>query len=128
MTWFSCSYSSFIPALCEVGEVYNSSVWGPTCDGLDCILRDTKLPELNEGDWVFFKDMGSYTVAAGSCFNGIPRPRVYYIAEVNPHPQVYDHSYEISAEDQFYSSMRSGHSVCSVIKPLPLNVPVKINI
>lgn len=62
---------------------YRSSIWGPTCDGLDRIIEETQLPELMEGDWIYFADMGSYTLAAGSTFNGIPRPRVYYIAGVN---------------------------------------------
>lgn len=62
---------------------FKSSIWGPTCDGLDKILEEVELPELEDGDWIYFKDMGSYTLAAGSCFNGIPKPRVYYIAEVN---------------------------------------------
>lgn len=101
------------------GMEYNCSIWGPTCDGLDCLLRDYKMPELYDGDWLFFKDMGSYTLAAGSCFNGIPRPRVYYVAEVRK-PQSLDQCTEISAEDQFKLQLRSGHSVCSVIKPLPL--------
>ena len=54
--------------------VYESSVWGPTCDGLDCILETTKLPELEVGDWMYFKDMGAYTMASASTFNGMPAP------------------------------------------------------
>lgn len=107
----------------RTGKLYKSSIWGPTCDGLDRIITDYQMPEMYEGDWIFFRDMGSYTVAAGSTFNGIPRPRVYYIAEVNWCDAINASdavSSEISAEDQFQLHMRSGHSVCSVIKPLPL--------
>lgn len=58
---------------------FTSSVWGPTCDGLDCILKETELPELDDGDWLIFKDMGAYTMAAASCFNGMPKPRSYNV-------------------------------------------------
>jgi len=54
-----------------------SSVWGPTCDGLDCVLESVELPDLNIGDWVVFPNMGAYTLAAGSTFNGMPRPSIY---------------------------------------------------
>jgi ornithine decarboxylase len=60
---------------------YSSSVWGPTCDGLDCILPSCLLPELYNGEWVLFKDMGAYTMCAASNFNGMPKPRCYYMAQ-----------------------------------------------
>lgn len=35
------------------------SVWGPTCDGIDCISKSCYLPEVLEaGDWLYFSDMG----------------------------------------------------------------------
>lgn len=35
------------------------SIWGPTCDGIDCITVSCKLPALlNVGDWLYFEDMG----------------------------------------------------------------------
>lgn len=57
---------------------FTSSIWGPTCDGLDCIMEECRLPELNIGDWIYFPDMGAYTMAAGSTFNGMPRPECHY--------------------------------------------------
>ena len=62
--------------------MYESSIWGPTCDGLDCILETTQLPELEVGDWIYFKDMGAYTMASASTFNGMPAPtRSYHCLE-----------------------------------------------
>ena len=58
--------------------LYESSVWGPTCDGLDCILEATQLPDLDVGDWMYFKDMGAYTMASSSTFNGMPGPTRSY--------------------------------------------------
>ena len=35
------------------------SIWGPTCDGIDCITSSCTLPEtLDVGDWLYFDDMG----------------------------------------------------------------------
>lgn len=56
-----------------------SSVWGPTCDGLDCIMEDCRLPEMQIGEWIYFEDMGAYTMCCASTFNGMPRPRVFYL-------------------------------------------------
>jgi len=57
---------------------YECSLWGPTCDSMDCISRKESLPELEVGDWLYFENMGAYTVAASSTFNGIPRPSLFY--------------------------------------------------
>ena len=54
------------------------SVWGPTCDGLDCVLPEVELPDLSIGAWLYFRNMGAYTLAAGSTFNGMPRPGVQH--------------------------------------------------
>ena len=59
-------------------DVYRCSIWGPTCDGLDMITEDRFLPEVNVGDWLYFEDMGAYTVAASSTFNGFQKPRSFY--------------------------------------------------
>merc|ERR1711915_362068 len=65
----------------DISSLYTSSVWGPTCDGLDCVLETVELPDLDIGDWVFFSNMGAYTSAAGSTFNGMPRPNTYHVVE-----------------------------------------------
>lgn len=59
--------------------VYPSSIWGPTCDGLDCILKDTSLPQLDVGQWLYFNNMGAYTSAASSHFNGFAPPEKLYL-------------------------------------------------
>ncbi|XP_078503930.1 ornithine decarboxylase [Lissotriton helveticus] len=58
---------------------FTSSIWGPTCDGLDRIVERFDLPELQVGDWMIFENMGAYTVAAASTFNGFQRPTLYYV-------------------------------------------------
>ncbi|XP_064364534.1 ornithine decarboxylase isoform X2 [Dromaius novaehollandiae] len=58
---------------------YSCSIWGPTCDGLDRIVERFNMPELQVGDWILFENMGAYTVAAASTFNGFQRPTIYYV-------------------------------------------------
>lgn len=60
---------------------YDSSVWGPTCDGLDCLNERILLPELNVGDWLVYKNMGAYTMCAASNFNGMPKPKLNYVVQ-----------------------------------------------
>ncbi|XP_063629479.1 ornithine decarboxylase 1-like [Cydia splendana] len=52
------------------------SIWGPTCDSLDCVLPSTRLPPLPVGSWLLFRDMGAYTMPVASPFNGFPLPKV----------------------------------------------------
>jgi len=55
--------------------------FGPTCDGFDMIIKEVDYPELQEGEWLVWRDMGAYTSAAGSRFNGFPLARTWYYAE-----------------------------------------------
>lgn len=34
---------------------------------------------MHVGDWMVFENMGAYTVAAASTFNGFQRPTIYYV-------------------------------------------------
>lgn len=65
---------------------YPSAVWGPTCDSLDLVQPNVQLPEMLEGQWMVFENMGAYTFAAGSEFNGFPRPTCCYIVSENDSP------------------------------------------
>ncbi|EDQ85923.1 uncharacterized protein MONBRDRAFT_28648 [Monosiga brevicollis MX1] len=65
-------------------KLHASSVWGPTCDSLDCIAREAQLPLLEVGDWLVYHDMGAYTACAASTFNGFVRPRCYYTFGADP--------------------------------------------
>lgn len=52
-------------------ETYTTTLFGPTCDGLDTVARDIMLPEMKNGDWIGFHDMGAYTIAGAADFNSI---------------------------------------------------------
>lgn len=59
-------------------EKFTSSIWGPTCDGLDCIQQSIQMPKLNIGDWMIWKNMGAYTISAAVQFNGLPFGKPLY--------------------------------------------------
>ncbi|HYX34742.1 MAG TPA: hypothetical protein VE954_16715 [Oligoflexus sp.] len=59
-------------------RLFPATFFGLTCDSMDVIVEDFELEELNVGQWVAFKDMGAYTAAAASTFNGMPKAMVYY--------------------------------------------------
>nr|1F3T_A Chain A, Ornithine Decarboxylase [Trypanosoma brucei]1F3T_B Chain B, Ornithine Decarboxylase [Trypanosoma brucei]1F3T_C Chain C, Ornithine Decarboxylase [Trypanosoma brucei]1F3T_D Chain D, Ornithine Decarboxylase [Trypanosoma brucei]1QU4_A Chain A, ORNITHINE DECARBOXYLASE [Trypanosoma brucei]1QU4_B Chain B, ORNITHINE DECARBOXYLASE [Trypanosoma brucei]1QU4_C Chain C, ORNITHINE DECARBOXYLASE [Trypanosoma brucei]1QU4_D Chain D, ORNITHINE DECARBOXYLASE [Trypanosoma brucei] len=65
-------------------KLYPSSVWGPTCDGLDQIVERYYLPEMQVGEWLLFEDMGAYTVVGTSSFNGFQSPTIYYVVSGLP--------------------------------------------
>ena len=46
--------------------LYKCSIWGPTCDSIDCVTPSALLPELDVGDWLVFENMGAYTLCAAS--------------------------------------------------------------
>ena len=55
-----------------------ATFFGPTCDSMDVIAKDTEMEELFVGDWLAFEQMGAYTNAAATTFNGMPKPNLFY--------------------------------------------------
>lgn len=55
------------------------SVFGPTCDALDTISLAEELPELNLGDYVYSRNIGAYSRASSTWFNGFPPAKVVHI-------------------------------------------------
>jgi len=83
---FNCVlYDHYVPEPClfaknESNEKFISSIWGPTCDGLDCIQTSIEIPKLNIDDWMYWKNMGAYTISGAVQFNGLPFGKpIYYM-------------------------------------------------
>ncbi|KAJ3012322.1 UNVERIFIED_CONTAM: Antizyme inhibitor 1 [Siphonaria sp. JEL0065] len=68
----------------EVAAEFPCSIWGPTCDSIDCITKEGSLPILNVGDWMYFDHMGAYTLAAASRFNGFKKTCIIYTNTYKP--------------------------------------------
>jgi ornithine decarboxylase len=55
------------------------AVFGQTCDGLDTISQSNPLPELEIDDLVFSADIGAYSNASATWFNGFPPAKVVHV-------------------------------------------------
>jgi hypothetical protein len=89
-------------------RLYKSSIWGPTCDGLDLVVKETYLPELPLNEFLVFKNMGAYTLSGAVAFNGIPLARCIYVVS-----QSWDTIKEAFTE---HSSMMDEQIVMSMLK------------
>jgi ornithine decarboxylase len=61
------------------GPTQICSVFGPTCDALDTISLAEQLPELELGDLVYSENIGAYSHASATYFNGFPPAKVVHI-------------------------------------------------
>ncbi|EWC44423.1 hypothetical protein DRE_06791 [Drechslerella stenobrocha 248] len=61
------------------GAMQECSVWGPTCDCGDVILKSAWLPrDIEVGDWFVFKGLGAYSVCMRNPFNGFSTDHKFY--------------------------------------------------
>lgn len=58
------------------GLTHISTLAGPTCDSHDIIDRAVELPELDINDIVYVPNIGAYSIASTTTFNGIPPAKV----------------------------------------------------
>lgn len=90
---FNCIlYDHYTPipeAIVQTENTYATTLYGPTCDGLDKILSHPAFPELSLHDWVLFRKMGAYTLAGACNFNGIPflNAHIVYLLEQGNRPK-----------------------------------------
>ena len=50
-------------------------MFGPTCDALDTISLAEQLPDMDLGDFVYAQNIGAYSAASSTFFNGFPPRR-----------------------------------------------------
>jgi ornithine decarboxylase len=53
-------------------------LFGRTCDSLDWIANAASMEELEVGDWLYVPEMGAYTTATSTEFNGFPKPEIIH--------------------------------------------------
>ena len=61
------------------GPTQICSVFGPTCDALDTISLAEQLPDLELGDLLFSQNIGAYSAASSTHFNGFPPATVVHV-------------------------------------------------
>lgn len=65
-----------------------STLWGASCSPLDCIAKELYLFDVNVDDWLLMDNMGAYSIAFASGFNGLGFPTVMYTAPSTIAPSV----------------------------------------
>jgi len=73
-----CRY--YIQAL-KKGKTEICAVFGQTCDGLDTISQSEELPDLEIEDLVYSENIGAYSNASATWFNGFPPAKVVHVNE-----------------------------------------------
>src|SRR5438552_13742592 len=61
------------------GKAEVAAVFGQTCDGLDCISQSELLPELEIEDLVYSENIGAYSNASATWFNGFAPAKVVHV-------------------------------------------------
>ena len=61
------------------GPTQFCSVFGPTCDALDTISLAEQLPDMELGEFVYAQNIGAYSAASSTSFNGFPPARVVHV-------------------------------------------------
>ena len=57
------------------------TVFGQTCDGMDTISQSEELPELEIEDLLYAENIGAYSSASATFFNGFPPARLVHVNE-----------------------------------------------
>jgi ornithine decarboxylase len=61
------------------GEKRVCAVFGPTCDAFDTISVAEELPNLEIGDHLYAENIGAYSIASSTYFNGFPPAKTVHI-------------------------------------------------
>src|SRR5262245_3937185 len=61
------------------GPTQLCSVFGPTCDALDTISLAEQLPDLDLGEYLYSENIGAYSAASSTHFNGFPPAKVLHV-------------------------------------------------
>jgi len=63
------------------GSTELCTVFGQTCDGMDAITLSEELPKLEIDDLVYSENIGAYSNASSTWFNGFPPAKVVHLNE-----------------------------------------------
>ncbi len=61
------------------GPQHLCAVFGPTCDALDTISLAENLPDLELDEFLYSENIGAYSNASSTHFNGFPPAKVVHV-------------------------------------------------
>jgi len=63
----------------QKGHTEICTVFGQTCDGMDAITQSEELPDLDIDDLVYTEQIGAYSSASATWFNGFPPAKIVHV-------------------------------------------------
>ena len=96
------AYHQIIPVEDKETEELEADVVGPICETGDCLGRDRRMPEPEEGDLLAVMSAGAYGYVMSSTYNSRPRP---------PEVMVRDGDFWVIRERQSYDDLVRGESL-----------------
>jgi ornithine decarboxylase len=63
----------------KTGETEMATVFGQTCDGMDAIAQSEELPKLEIDDLIYSENIGAYSNASATWFNGFAPAQVVHV-------------------------------------------------
>jgi hypothetical protein len=85
--------------------------------GLDLVVKECLLPELDIGEFMIFKNMGAYTISGAVPFNGIPLARCIYVVATSW--DTIKEAFVESADEQLYmQNINNNSSTCAAAATL----------
>jgi diaminopimelate decarboxylase len=73
------SFQPLLPK--DSNQLYPSKFWGPTCDSGDLVLDDVSFPRMHANEFIYSKNVGSYTSSLQTSFNQITPSKAYYVCK-----------------------------------------------
>ncbi|XP_077973548.1 antizyme inhibitor 2-like [Styela clava] len=73
----------FMSESIEKRSTANSKLWGPVMTCIDKVIDNIILPELEIGDWIFWRNMGVYSFACSTRFCGFGTKSFYNVISNN---------------------------------------------
>ncbi|KAF8375132.1 hypothetical protein PRIPAC_81561 [Pristionchus pacificus] len=67
------------PLFSRKTESFTSTIFGPSLDSIDRIEQNKVMRALDVGEWLIYEDMGAYTAAIATTFNGFARPTPVHV-------------------------------------------------
>ncbi|KAE9546334.1 hypothetical protein FO519_010454 [Halicephalobus sp. NKZ332] len=62
-------------------EIADCIIWGPTCASTDQVEGMTKMRHMQEEEWLYYPNLGAYSITTSSTFNGFERPECFYFID-----------------------------------------------
>lgn len=79
----------------------NVTIRGCTVDDRDVIYSNTLMPEMQTGEWIYFTDMGAYSIACDRHYESMGATQLYPIIDVETYKKVINSEKKLLKQTDF---------------------------